>query len=197
MKSTSAWKGALFQGLRSPTTGLDDKRKTWSVCPHLSRPEDLIGHYLNSGPIMVLLGKVLCGECYRIIVSGTDFSGYINVSTYMTDRRFQKDCIDPLIEANRDYLLSLELGQNDDFWICCPHVAQTGAVETLYATCNPLLLREGQVTCASCLDTIPSTSDYIQTLLGCETMTDAQLQEKVIDRLYPVNHQILDSIGQF
>jgi hypothetical protein len=31
----------------------------------------------------------------------------------------------------------------------------------------------------------------MQTLMGCEAMTDDQLQDGVIDRLYPINREIL------
>ncbi len=186
-----------MKGFHSGRPTLDDKRRSWSVCPHLSQAEDLFDYYLDTGSIMVLLGKVLCHECYEIIVSRNDLSEYINVSTHMTDHRFQNDFIGPLIEVNREYLFNIGLSQNERFWICCPHVARREQLEKLYSNCYPVFIQEGQVTCSDCLNLLPSTSEYIRVLLECDRMTDSQLQERVIDRLYRINREVLDAVERF
>ena len=56
----------LIPSMRS---GLDDRRKSWSVCSHLSRPESLLDYYMSSGSVMILLGKCFCHDCYEMVLS--------------------------------------------------------------------------------------------------------------------------------
>lgn len=190
-----AWKGTFLQGSHAWEPRLDDTKRSWSVCPHLSRPDELCDYYLDRSAIMILMGKVLCYECYEIITARNDLSEYINVSTHMTDQRFQNDFIHPLIEANQELLFGKGHTRDEWSWVCCSHVAQKGRLKALYSGCHPMFVLQGNVTCKDCVETIPSTSDFIRAVLDCEAMTDSRLQEKVIAPLYLINREVLDAIG--
>jgi hypothetical protein len=46
----------------------------WAVCSHLSNSEKPIAYYLKAGPIMILLGKCLCHDCYERLSEDSRFS---------------------------------------------------------------------------------------------------------------------------
>jgi len=182
-------------------TNTDDKRKSWSVCPHLSSTERLFDYYMASGSIMLLLGKCFCYDCYGMILFKRDLKEFMDSCQHMTDRRFQQDFIDPLFQINREVFRTRRnyTGQETTqwTWISCSHVSKGGQLESLYTRCNPIFFHGGFVTCNDCSEVVPSASLYLQTLLDCEAMTDSQLQERVIDQLYPINREVLESVGHF
>jgi len=180
---------------------LDDHTKSWSVCPHLSSLEGLFDYYMASGSIMVLLGKCFCHDCYKMILSRRDLKEFMDSCQHMTDRRFQEDFIDPLFQINREVFRTRRNYTGEETtqwtWIGCPHVSKAEQLEGLYTTCKPIFFHEGFVTCNECRDVVPTASLYLQTLLECEAMTDDQLQDRVIDRLYPINREVLEAVGHF
>jgi len=182
-------------------TNTDDKRKSWSVCPHLSSTERLFDYYMASGSIMLLLGKCFCYDCYGMILFKRDLKEFMDSCQHMTDRRFQEDFIDPLFQINRDVFRARRnyAGQETTrwTWITCSHVSKGGQLERLYTRCNPIFFHEGFVTCNDCNEIVPSASLYLQTLLNCEAMTDSQLQQRVINQLYPINREVLESVGHY
>jgi hypothetical protein len=179
----------------------DNKRRSWSVCPHLSSLEDLFDYYMASGSIMVLLGKCLCHDCYMKILCRRDLTEFLESCDHMTDRRFQEDFIDPLFQINREIFRTRRNYTAEETsrwtWIICPDICKEGQLEGLYGRCNPIFFHEGFVTCNECFGIVPSASLYLQTLMDCEAMTDDQLQERVIDHLYPINRKILEAVGHF
>jgi hypothetical protein len=180
---------------------LDDNQKTWSVCPHLSSLEGLFDYYMASGSIMVLLGKCFCHECYKTVLARRDLRAFMDSCQHMTDKRFQEGFIDPLVQINREVFKTRRNFAGSESrrwtWIACSHVSKVERLEELYTSCNPIFFHEGFVTCNDCADVIPSASRYMQTLLECEALADDQLQERVIDRLYPINREILEAVGHF
>ena len=179
----------------------DDRRKTWSVCPHLSSLEGLFDYYMASGRIMVLLGKCFCHECYKMILAKRDLQEFMDSCQHMTDRRLQENFIDPLVQINSQVFKTRRNFTGEErnhwAWIACCHISKVEQLEELYTSCNPIFFHEGFVTCNDCSDVVPSASLYMQTLMECEAMTDDQLQDRVIDRLYPINREILEAVGHY
>jgi hypothetical protein len=200
-KGSGAKNGTALRLLSSRRFGLDDRRKSWSVCPHLSRPDELLNYYMASGSIMVLLGKCFCHECYEMVLSRRDLKEFMDSCQHMTDKRFQEDFIDPLFQINRKVFRTKRKLTGEDTtqwtWIGCPHVSKEGQLESLYTSCSPVFFYEGFVTCNDCSEVVPTASLYLQTLLECEAMTDDQLQERVIDQLYPINTKVLEAVGHY
>ncbi len=201
MNAVGAWKSSFFNGFATWRPELDDRRRSWSVCPHLSSLEGLFDYYMASGSIMILLGKCFCHDCYEMVLSRKDLNGFMNSCRHMTDKQFQDEFIDPLMLINKEVFRTRRncYGQETTqwTWIACPHVSKEGRLEELYARCSPIFLYEGFVSCTECNDVLPSSSLYLQTLLDCEAMTDEQLQDKIIDPLYPINRGVLEAVGHY
>ncbi len=156
---------------------------------------------MGSGSIMILLGKCFCHDCYEMVLSQRDLNEFMDSCQHMTDRKFQEDFIAPLFQINRKLLrikrnLTGE-GTTHWNWTCCPHVSKEGQLENLYTSCNPIFFCEGFVACNDCIEVVPTASQYLETLLGCEAMTDDQLQKRVIDQLYPINRGVLEAVGHY
>lgn len=200
-KGSRAKNGTALRLLPSRRPRVDDGRKSWSVCSHLSHPECLLDYYMGSGSIMVLLGKCFCHECYEMVLSRRDLKEFMDSCQHMTDRRFQEGFIDPLFQINRKVFRTKRNLTGEDTtpwnWTCCPHVSKEGQLEILYMGCNPIFFYEGFITCNDCNEIVPTASLYLQTLLECEAMTDDQLQDRVIDQLYPINRGVLEAIGHY
>jgi hypothetical protein len=177
----------------------DDNRQSWSVCPHLSSTERLFDYYMASGSIMILLGKCFCYDCFRMVLSKRDLTAFMDSCQHMTDHRFQKDFIHPLFWINREVFKTRRNYAGEEAtrwsWVTCSHVSNAGELRGLYSKFNPIFFHEGYVTCNDCTEVVPSASLYLQTLLDCEAMTDDQLQEKVIDQLYPINREVIKAAG--
>lgn len=180
---------------------LDDTRKSWSVCPHLSSLEGLFDYYMASGSIMVILGKCFCHECYKMVLSQKDLKEFMESSKQMTDKMFQVDFVDTLVQTKRQVFKTRRNFAGEEksrwSWVCCSHVSKVDQLEELYTSCNPIFFHEGFVICNECKDIVPSASLYLQTLMECEAMTDDELQGRVIDRLYPINREILEAVGHY
>ena len=179
----------------------DDRRRFWSVCPHLSSTERLFDYYMAGGSIMLLFGKCFCYECYGMVLFERDLDGFMDSCRHMTDQRFQKEFITPLFQTNRKVFRTRRDYTGEEStrwtWITCSHVSEEGPLRGLYSGCNPIFFHEGYVTCNDCNEVVPTASLYLQTLLECEAMTDDQLQMRVIDRLYPINREVLKAVGHF
>jgi hypothetical protein len=179
----------------------DERAKSWSVCPHLSSLESLFDYYMASGSIMLVLGKCFCHDCYEMALSKKDLKEFMDSCQHLTDRKFQEDFIDPLFQINREVFRTRRNYTGEETtrwtWITCSHVSRKEQFEGLYTRCNPLFFQEGFIVCNDCIEVVPSASLYMQTLLDCEAMTDDQLQKRVIDRLYPINREILESVGHY
>jgi hypothetical protein len=171
---------------------LDDSKRTWAVCPHLSDPRSLAVYYMASGSIMVLLGKCLCHDCYEMIRSSGDLTGFLNSCQLMTDRDLQEDFIDPLIRVNR-YALKTK-GSTRHSWVCCPHVAREGQLGRIYQGCGPIFFHEGHVSCNECREVLPSVSSFFHAMTDCEMMNDDLFQQKIVDQLYPLNREVLKAV---
>lgn len=176
----------------------DDKRESWSVCPHLSSTERLFDYYMASGSIMLLLGKCFCYDCYGMVLFKRDLTEFMDSCQHMTDQRFQEDFIDPLFQINREVFRTRRNYTGAETtqwtWISCSHVSKEKQLERLYTKCNPIFFHGGYVTCNDCNEVVPSASLYLQTLLDCEAMTDDQMQERVVDHLCSVNSMVLNSV---
>lgn len=141
---------------------LNDQKRSWSVCPHLSSLEGLFDYYMASGSIMILLGKCFCHDCYKMVLSRRDLTEFMESCQHLTDMRFQKDFIDPLFQTNREVFRTRRnytIEESTQWtWVSCPHVSREGQLEGLYTKCNPIFFNEGFVTCNDCRDVIPSAS---------------------------------------
>jgi len=119
----------------------------------------------------------------------------------LTDREFQEEFIYPLYRINREAFRTRKsyVGKESTrwTWISCPHIADENELEKIYLNCDPIFLSEGFVTCKHCLNIVPSSSIFMQALLECEPMTDEQLQQRVIDHLYPINHDVLEAVRHY
>jgi hypothetical protein len=200
-KVSGAKNGTVLRLVPSRKSRLDDGRKSWSVCSHLSYPENLLDYYMGSGSIMVLLGKCFCHGCCESVLSRRDLKEFMDSCQHMKDRRFQEDFINPLFQINRKVFRTKKnlTGEDDSqwTWIGCPHVSKEGQLESLYTGCDPVFFYGGFVTCNDCSEVVPTANLYLQTLLECEAMTDEQLQERVIDQLYPINRGVLEAVGHY
>jgi hypothetical protein len=200
-KGAGAKNGTALRLLPSRRSRLDDRRKSWSVCSHLSHPDSLLDYYMGSGSITILLGKCLCQRCHEMIVSKSDLTEVMSDCEHMTDQGFQKGFIEPLIESNREFIQSRNRvswdEQSQGYWICCPDVSRESQLEQLYGGCSPLFLFEGYVGCNDCMEVIPSTSTYLQMVLDCEAMTDLQFQQRIIETLYPINRKIVEAVRHY
>jgi hypothetical protein len=200
-KDSGAKNGTVLKLLPSRRSRLDDRRKSWSVCSHLSHPDRLLDYYMGSGSIMVLLGKCFCHECYEMVLSRRDLKEFMASCQHMTDQMFQENFIDPLIQINREVFRTKRKLTGEDTtqwtWIGCPHVSKEGQLESLYTGCDPVFFYEGFVTCNDCIEVVPTASLYLQTLLECEAMTDDQLQDRVIDQLYPINRTTMEAVRHY
>jgi hypothetical protein len=156
---------------------------------------------MGSGSIMVLLGKCFCHECYEMVLSRRDLKEFMASCQHMTDQMFQENFIDPLIQINREVFRTKRKLTGEDTtqctWIGCPHVSKEGQLESLYTGCDPVFFYEGFVTCNDCIEVVPTASLYLQTLLECEAMTDDQLQDRVIDQLYPINRTTMEAVRHY
>ena len=179
----------------------DDRRKSWSVCRHLSTFEGLVDYYITGGSIMMLLGKCFCHDCYEKILSRGDLAEFMDSCRHMTDRGFQNGFIEPLYKINREFLRTrksvVRTESTRRAWLGCAHVADEAELVRIYSNCIPIFLHEGSVACYDCFDPVPSSSIFQPASDGCETMTDGQLQNRVIDRLYPVNRLLLEAVGHY
>jgi hypothetical protein len=200
-KSSGARNDTALRLLPSRRSGLDDGRKSWSVCSHLCHPDSLLDYYMGSGSIMVLLGKCFCHDCYEMVLSRRDLKEFMDSCQHMTDWKFQGDFIDPLFQINRKVFRTKRNPTGEDTtqwtWTCCPHVSKEGQLESLYTGCKPVFFYEGFVACNDCIEAVPTASLYLQTLLECEAMTDDQLQDRVIDQLYPINREIMEAVRHY
>jgi hypothetical protein len=200
-KDSGAKNGTVLKLLPSRRSRLDDRRKSWSVCSHLSHPDRLLDYYMGSGSIMVLLGKCFCHECYEMVLSRRDLKEFMASCQHMTDLMFQENFIDPLIQINREVFRTKRKLTGEDTtqwtWIGCPHISKEGQLESLYTGCDPVFFYEGFVTCNDCIEVVPTASLYLQTLLECEAMTDDQLQDRVIDQLYPINRTTMEAVRHY
>jgi hypothetical protein len=201
VNAVGAWRGSFFHEFPAWEPELDNRRRSWSVCPHLSTLEGLFDYYMASGSIMILLGKCFCHDCYEMVLSRKDLNGFMDSCRHMTDKRFQEEFIDPLFLINKEVFRTRRdaYGQESTrwTWVSCPHVAGEGRLEELYTRCGPIFFYEGFVSCAECNGVLPSASLYLQTLLDCEAMTDDQLQDRVIAPLYPINRGALEAVGHY
>jgi len=179
----------------------NNKKKTWSVCFHLSHQENLVDYYLGSGLIVILSGKCLCQGCYERVVSGGDIKDFSGSCRMLTDLEMQNILIDPMLQINRETFSSCSqqpLGrQGQCTWVSCPHISSFKELEILYTRCYPIFLNEGYVSCEDCVGKIPTPKSLTQTLLGCESMTDQSFQKKIIDRLFLINLEVLESVGHY
>ena len=133
----------------------------------------------------------------RMVVSRRDLKEFMDSCQHMTDRRFQRTSSTPLFQINRRFFRATRnlTGEvtSQWTWIGCPHVSKEGELKSLYTGCDPVFFYEGFVTCRDCIQIVPTASLYPQTLLECEAMTDDQLQDRVIDQLYPINRTAMGS----
>ena len=159
----------------------------WAVCPHVSDPEKLMSYYSKAGFIMILLGKCLCQECHEQILTTRNLQGFLDSCQFMSDRRLQESLIDPLLLANRRAVKPTL----HHTWECCHHVADESHLKSLYRCCNPIFIHSGQVTCGECLDSPPQLGPFQS---GFALMDDSLFQQKIIDRLYPLNSEMLKFI---
>jgi hypothetical protein len=187
----------------SPTaviTSKSSKKFTWLVCPHLSRPDLVYRYYLASGLITIVLGKCFCESCLDRILSNDDLSELIGSCRPMTDVIFQENFVSPLINSNINFNKLFE--QQEDYdnppktWITCSHTATRNSLKKAYATGGQLFIFEGFFTCQDCFEKIP-TDSLVDLLYEGESMTDAFFQNHIIDPLYVINYESLDSIGHF
>ena len=178
----------------APAASVDQTvdKYTWLVCPHLSRPDLVFQYYLASGLITVVLGKCFCESCLDRILSGNDLADLIDMCRPMTDKIFQQDFINPLINSNFTFNQIIEAqkdpGNPPKNWITCPHTASRESLRKAYAFGGQLFIFEGFFTCQDCFEKIPSDS-LVDLLYAGETMTDAFFQQQVVNALYDINYE--------
>lgn len=178
----------------------DSHKYTWLVCPHLSQPELVYRYYLSSGLITIVLGKCFCESCLDKILSKEDLSESIGSSRPMTDKSFQEDFINPLIDSNYNFI-KLSEGRSyfeatPKTWITCAHTATHDSLKKSYSAGGQLFIFEGFFTCQDCFEKIP-TASIVDLLYEGASMTDDFFQNEIIDSLYDINYESLDAVGHF
>jgi hypothetical protein len=171
------------------------------VCSHLSTPEKVGDYYMNSGPIMLVLGKCLCEDCFSTISSVGDLDGVVAAGRKFSDEGFQTNFVIPLIRSNRAAFRSKGYLWNSEAtrwtWIGCSHVSKKQRLEEFYSSCEPLFFHEGFVACNDCLEVIPTAGTFLQAVYDCEPMKDEHFQARIIDRLYPLNIEMLALVRHY
>ena len=186
--------------LRHQLSGRDDNTHTWLVCPHLSYPDLVYDYYMASGLITVVLGKCFCEDCLDSILSKGNLAQLLGSSRPMTDRLFQKNFINPLMDSN--YHFTTTGGYNGNYnptpktWITCAHTATKKSLKKAYINGGSIFIFESFFTCQDCFEKIP-TDSLIDLLYGGESMTDALFQKRIVDSLYTINLESLDAVGHF
>lgn len=175
----------------------DANKHTWSVCPHLSKPDKIIEYYMSSGLIVIAYGKCFCENCLDTIISQDNFSELANSSIAMTDKLFQQNFIDPLIHGNYSFSKSIgHIGGNQESsmtWISCHHLATERGLQKVYSNGGQICIFENYFTCQECFDNI-ATDSLVDLLYNGTSMTDTIFQEKIIDPLYSINYSNLESL---
>jgi hypothetical protein len=178
----------------------DSHKYTWLVCPHLSQPELVYRYYLASGLITIVLGKCFCESCLDKILSKEDLSDSIGLSRLMTDKSFQEDFINPLIDSNFNFIKLSEgcsyFDTTPKTWITCAHTATQSSLKKSYSSGGQLFIFEGFFTCQDCFEKIP-TDSIVDLLYEGESMTDALFQNQIINSLYAINYESLSAVGHF
>ena len=175
----------------------DPNKHTWSVCPHLFKPDKIIEYYMSSGLIVIAYGQCFCENCLDLIISQDNFSELAESSIPMTDTLFQQNFIDPLIRSNYNFCKSIgQIGVNEESpktWISCHHLATERGLQEVYSNGGQLCIFENYFTCQQCFDKI-ATDSLVDLLNKGTSMTDSVFQEKIIDPLYSINYSSLESI---
>ena len=172
----------------------DPNKHTWSVCPHLSKPDKIIEYYMSSGLIVIAYGQCFCENCLDMIISQDNFSELAKSSIPMTDQLFQQNFIEPLIHSNYNFSKSIgQIGVNEEYpetWISCHHLATEHGLQKVYSNGGQICIFENYFTCQQCFNNI-ATDSLVDLLYNGTPMTDAIFQEKIIDPLYSINYSNL------
>jgi hypothetical protein len=118
----------------------------------------------------------------------------------MTDRLFQKNFINPLMDSNYHFTTTGSYNGNYNptpkTWITCAHTATKKNLKKAYINGGSIFIFESFFTCQDCFEKIP-TDSLIDLLYGGESMTDALFQKRIVDSLYAINLESLDAVGHF
>jgi hypothetical protein len=176
---------------------LNDKRFTWLVCSHLAGSDRLYEYYMSSGLIILVSGKCFCENCLDTILFKGDLSDFVNSSRPMTDKLFQENFVNPLIESNSDFTNKfnyIEENKNSrKTWICCNHLSTAAKLNDIYSKCGQIYIFESHIICQDCFNMIPDNS-LIDIYYTGEAMTNVLFQETIVNSLYSINYETLISI---
>jgi len=180
--------------------GIDAEKSKWLVCPHLSEPQRVFNYYMSSGLIIIVMGKCFCESCLDMILIKDDVNDFLNSSVPMTDRLFQENFIDPLLDSNYNFTRQAGfIAENEDTprtWVTCSHFSDQSGLLDVYASGGQIFIFEGYFTCQDCFDKIPTYS-LVDVLYEGNSMTDESFQEQIIDPLYTINYESLKALGHF
>ena len=180
--------------------GIDAEKSKWLVCPHLSDPQRVFNYYMSSGLIIIVMGKCFCETCLDMILIKDDVNDFLNSSVPMTDRLFQENIIDPLLDSNYNFTRQAGfIAENEDTprtWVTCSHFSDKSGLLDVYAKGGQIFIFEGYFTCQDCFDKIPTYS-LVDVLYEGNSMTDESFQEQIIDPLYTINYESLKALGHF
>jgi hypothetical protein len=178
---------------------LDDNRQTWLVCPHLSGSDRVYEYYVSSGLIIIVFGKCFCEDCLDMILIKSDLSDFVKSSRAMTDRLFQENFFNPLIDSNSNFTNKFNYVEEDinsrKTWICCPHLSTEEKLNHVYSKCGQIYIFENHVICQNCFNTIPNNG-LIDILYTGEALTNLLFQETIVNPLYSINYEMMISIKQ-
>ena len=176
---------------------LDDNRQTWLVCSHLSGSDKVYEYYLSSGLITIVFGKCFCEKCLDTILFKSDLSDFVKSCRPMTDRLFQENFVNSLIESNSDFTNKFNYIEEDrnsrKTWICCRHLSTAAKLNDVYSKCGQIYIFEGHIICQDCFNMIPDNS-LIDIYYTGEAMTNVLFQEAIVNSLYSINYETLLSI---
>jgi len=183
----------------TPTSKRRAVKFNWLVCPHLSEPELVYDYYMASGLITIVLGKCFCDTCLDLVYMKGDLAEFVSLSKPMTDTLFQENFINPLLDSNYNFSKILGYIEANDYapktWISCPHLKTTDKLKDVYSKGKQIFIFESFFTCQDCFNKIP-TNSLVDIIYEGESMTDRLFQQKIIDSLFPINHDSLAAIGQ-
>ena len=187
-------------GLTKNIAKKDLDKLTWAVCPHLSDSDKISKYFMSSGLIIIAYGKCFCENCLDVVISQDNFSELTKSSIPMTDKIFQQNFVDPLININHSFSKSIGYSgvteKSHKTWISCDHLVTESGLREVYLNSGQICIFENYFTCQHCFDNIATDSVVDRSYEG-KSMTDAILQEKIIDPLYVVNRFSLESLNLF
>jgi hypothetical protein len=175
------------------------QQPSWLLCRHLSDAEKVYLYYMNSGPIVIYLGKCVCKDCFDALESmGTIFE-MLDACRSVSDQEFQYEFVDPLILANKMHFgCSRHLAQDgsNNRWRSCAHLTGCNGLQEIYSTYEAIFIHKGSLTCDRCRKVEKGTPLGPPRSMRFSSLSDEHFRNRIVARLIPLNHRMLETEGK-